>query len=251
MDEINVIEKTKKLLVSIIQQSVRNISYVAVPFSGGLDSSIVAYIIKNYTKTHISLYTIGYPNSYDYRESGSAAEFLGLKHFWVSLDNELVKNKLFEYQKFSKDTNKVSISYTLPFYILLEYIKEKTIITGHGADTLFGGFYKYLNAEDISEAIHEAYSSFQKHIKIYELQIAKKFSKRLLLPFANKELAEFVKKLPENFFIQNGERKYLLRKVASSLGLPHQIVEKPKKAIQYSSGIINELKRIWKTSRSP
>ena len=41
-------------------------------------------------------------------------------------------------------------------------------------------------------------------------------------------------------------RKLVLRKMAENLGLPASIAEKPKKAVQYSTGINDALKKIAK-----
>jgi asparagine synthase (glutamine-hydrolysing) len=46
--------------------------------------------------------------------------------------------------------------------------------------------------------------------------------------FLDNDLVEFCRRLPRRFKIRNGERKYLLRRVAETL-LPHEIVERPKK----------------------
>jgi asparagine synthase (glutamine-hydrolysing) len=41
-------------------------------------------------------------------------------------------------------------------------------------------------------------------------------------------------------------RKLVLRKVAVDMGLPSSIVEKPKKAVQYATGISDALKKLAK-----
>jgi hypothetical protein len=41
-------------------------------------------------------------------------------------------------------------------------------------------------------------------------------------------------------------RKLVLRKVALNAGMPSSVVDKPKKAVQYSTGINNAIKRVAK-----
>ena len=41
-------------------------------------------------------------------------------------------------------------------------------------------------------------------------------------------------------------RKLVLRKMAQNIGMPSSITEKPKKAVQYSTGINDAVKRIAK-----
>ena len=71
----------------------------------------------------------------------------------------------------------------------------------------------------------------------------------LRLPFAGFDLVEFALGLPVDLKFeqkQDSLRKLVLRKVALNLGLPASIVEKPKKAVQYSTGINEAVKKIAK-----
>jgi asparagine synthase (glutamine-hydrolysing) len=45
-------------------------------------------------------------------------------------------------------------------------------------------------------------------------------------------------------------RKLVLRKTAENMGLPTSITEKPKKAVQYSTGTNNALKKIAKKQKT-
>ena len=47
----------------------------------------------------------------------------------------------------------------------------------------------------------------------------------------------------------NTLRKLVLRKVALNIGLPKMIADKPKKAVQYSTGINDAVKRIAKKNQ--
>jgi asparagine synthase (glutamine-hydrolysing) len=244
-------QKVKDLLVNITKFELEGTSDIAIPFSGSLDSSLIAHLVHKYTNAKIQLYTIGFPNCYDFKQSKSAAQLLNLAVKYITLDNKILQKNLKEYLKLTNDKNKVSISYTLPFYILLQKIKEKTVITGHGADTLFGGFHKYLKSSrsKLKSYIKQCYLEFLDKLPDREYKIAEKFHKNLILPFENKELADFVLTLPENYFIRNGQRKYLLRQVAKAEGLPQELVIQPKKALQYSSGMMKKLRKIWKKCR--
>lgn len=246
MREKQAIEKTKELLIEIIQNQLKNISQIAICFSGSLDSSLVAFIVKNYTDCHIQLYTIGFPKCYDFKQSLISASLLSLKnnHKFIRLQKVSLISHLKNYISLTKDKNKVSISYTLPFYILLKNITEKHVITGHGADTLFGGFYKYLKINNLKSEIKNCYTEFKNNLPKREFKIVEVFNKKLMMPFASKELYDLVMQFPNDFFIKNGVRKYLLRKVAKKLGLPNELSDQPKKAFQYSCGVMKELKHL-------
>ncbi|MBN2015869.1 hypothetical protein JW766_03470 [Candidatus Dojkabacteria bacterium] len=245
MNENKTIQDVKNILTSIIQKELNNVPEVAIPFSGSLDSSLVAFIVKNYTNCKIKLYTIGFPGCYDFKQSTTSATHLSLKRrlTHIQLQQSKIAKDLKEYMLLTGDKDKVSISYSLPFFILVKNIPEEYIITGHGADTLFGGFYKYLGVKGVKIKIKSCYKEFLLMLKKREYKMAKYFSKNLILPFANDELAEFVLDIPDDLFIRNGIRKYILRKVAEALGLHQSIVKAPKKALQYSSGMMKELRK--------
>jgi asparagine synthase (glutamine-hydrolysing) len=69
----------------------------------------------------------------------------------------------------------------------------------------------------------------------------------LRLPFANFQIARFAVNLPVTLKLvlpDDGLRKLVLRRVAENLGLPKFIVERPKKAIQYATGVNKVLKKL-------
>jgi len=71
----------------------------------------------------------------------------------------------------------------------------------------------------------------------------------LRLPFASFELAEFALSLPIECKIEQRPdtlRKLVLRKAALNAGMPASVVDKPKKAVQYSTGINDAIKRVAK-----
>ncbi len=71
----------------------------------------------------------------------------------------------------------------------------------------------------------------------------------LRLPFASYQIAEFAMCLPTELKIekkQDSLRKLVLRKTAENMGLSKGITAKPKKAVQYSTGISSALKKLAK-----
>jgi asparagine synthetase B (glutamine-hydrolysing) len=82
-----------------------------------------------------------------------------------------------------------------------------------------------------------------------DLKITGHHDVELRLPFAMFDIAEFSMSLPIECKMEKKPdtlRKLVLRKVALNSGMPNSVVDKPKKAVQYSTGINNALKRIAK-----
>jgi asparagine synthetase B (glutamine-hydrolysing) len=82
-----------------------------------------------------------------------------------------------------------------------------------------------------------------------DLKITSYHDIELRLPFASIYIAEFALSLPIECKIEpkpDTLRKLVLRKVALNAGMPSSVVDKPKKAVQYSTGINDAIKRVAK-----
>jgi asparagine synthase (glutamine-hydrolysing) len=122
-----------------------------------------------------------------------------------------------------------------------------TIFCGQGADELFGGYARHerLFIESGSEtASVEMLSDLKKlqEVTLPCLQtIVKHFGLQLATPFSDKSLIEYALNLPFSCKLTHSSdgviRKQLLRHLAQELGLPSQVVNAPKRAVQYGSGV--------------
>jgi asparagine synthetase B (glutamine-hydrolysing) len=94
--------------------------------------------------------------------------------------------------------------------------------------------------------IHE--SNIERDVKICSFHDVE-----LRLPFASYPLAEFAIALPVELKIERKSgslRKLVLRKVAENIGLPASIAEKPKKAMQYATGVNDAVKKLAKKQKA-
>lgn len=246
IDLHEIVTNVENILGKNTHNSLKNVDRVAVAFSGGLDSSIIIKIIQKYSKAKIFPYTIGTVDSFDKKRSVKSAKALKiLKNYkFIKLDKITLQEQINNYKALTNDTDKTSLSFSVPLYILMQNVNEDTIVTGHGADTIFGGFNKYLRSKDLKLDIHKNYLKFKKDIQWRENKIAKFYNKKLYMPFSDQILFNFVQKVPAKYIIYQTKRKYILMKLATKLGLDESIVNQNKKAFQYSSGTSNILKKL-------
>lgn len=250
-------KKLSALLEQSIQRRVHDVKEVAVAFSGGLDSSLVAFLASK-CGVKVNLLHVSLENKVETEEAMKAADELNLPlqvHLFKESDVEKALPKVVD---LIEESDPVKASIGLPFYWAAQKASEagfRVLLAGQGADELFGGYQRYVNecCKDGSEKTRK--TMFKDVIKIHESNLERDIKicifhdVELRLPFASFEIAEFAQSLPVELKIEKKTdtlRKLVLRKVALNAGMPSSMAEKPKKAVQYSTGINDAIKRIAK-----
>jgi asparagine synthase (glutamine-hydrolysing) len=248
-------KKLQKLLQHSVKERVSGLSEVAVAFSGGLDSSIIAFLAAN-SGADVHLIHVSLENQPETEQAKKAAEKLRLPIHVYLYDEEDVEKILPKVLWLIEESDPIKASIGIPFYWTAEKASEmdfKVMLAGQGADELFGGYQRYVHdyltygSEKLRETL------FNDVLKMYETNFERDFkicnfhNVELRLPFATYQIAKFATELPVELKMEmkdNGLRKLVLRRVAENLGLPHFIAKKPKRAIQYATGVNKILKRL-------
>ncbi|HOU76030.1 MAG TPA: asparagine synthase C-terminal domain-containing protein [Candidatus Dojkabacteria bacterium] len=234
----------EKIIASVVRIDKNNIS---IAFSGGIDSSLLAYIIKKYNpnvKKFKLIYT-GLEGTHDFFGSLNSAQLLGLKLYQHILTKEIIIDYVDKLKKLLQTDDLIEISYLLPLYAVLKNTQDKVVVSGGGSDELFMGYHRFtenlVNAQQLS---YKLFTDLQKTVKVREEKIAKSCGKLLVMPYLDQNLGEYV--LGLDTFYKNDRKsvKIILRNVAEYLGLPDEIVNKPKKASQYGSGVWKVIKNL-------
>ncbi len=215
---------------------------VAVAFSGGLDSSLVARCAMNCTR--VVACAAWAEGSADALRASEGARALGVELVSTELDDANVGAALSAMDLPFAPTLMDRSLWCL-YYVVSRSARAagaKVILLGQLADELFGGYAKY--AEALRKGGEEAAKSlmdfdlkeYQSRGRIRDVGACSPWVEPRL-PFEAQGLVEFASALPVTFRIRDGVRKAVLRRAASILGVPEGQADAAKKAAQYSSGV--------------
>jgi asparagine synthase (glutamine-hydrolysing) len=250
-------EMLQKLLERSVRRRVLGTKEIAVAFSGGLDSSVIAFLASK-CQANVHLIHVSLENRPETEEAKKAADELSLPiqvYLFREADVEKVVSRVVE---LIEEPDAVKASIGVPFYWTAEKAFEvgfRVLLAGQGADELFGGYQRYVNDYLLYGKEKVRKTMFDDVVRLHEsnierdVKICSFHDVELRLPFASYQIAKFAVNLPIELKIERSAdtlRKLVLRKVAVDMGLPPSIVEKPKKAVQYATGINGALKKLAK-----
>jgi asparagine synthase (glutamine-hydrolysing) len=255
------LDEAAQTLQALLEESVRrrvhDLKEVAVAFSGGLDSSVVAYLAAK-QDVKVNLIHVSLENQPETEEAIEAAEALDLPMQIYLFKDSDVEAALPRVVELVEEADPIKAAIGVPFYWTAQKAAEakyKAVLAGQGADELFGGYQRYVNEACRDGAEKTRRTMFNDVVGIHEsnlerdLKVTSSFDVELRCPFAFFAVAEFAMGLPVECKIENKPdtlRKLVLRKAARNLGVPAVIADKPKKAVQYSTGINDAVKRTAK-----
>jgi len=151
--EFNIVKKSySKRLHNELKESVKKRLISDVPLgaflSGGLDSSYIVGLMSELSDQPAKTFSIGFHHGYDESKfSRMVSEHYGTDHKEIFLEEksfELLPKILWHMDEPIADFA------SIPTYVLSEFAKKKVsvVLTGEGADEIFGGYrkYKYIQA---------------------------------------------------------------------------------------------------------
>ena len=241
------IENLQRAIVSAIRAGVED-QDVAVAFSGGLDSGLVAAVAKDYARS-VTLYTSGKDQSYDVVMAQDMSERLGLPWLHIPITKDNIEQRLREMISITRTSSPLTLSFELPLFFVCKTVHEKYILGGQGSDELFYGYNKYVGMAD-DELVRTRKADLGKLITStipHETIVADHFGKKILYPYMDPIVTMQVNAMDLKDLkpLDGDSRKMVLRQVARNLGYPF-IAEKRKKAAQYGSGTMDLVREVAK-----
>lgn len=214
----------------------------AVLFSGGLDSSLLTALAQPFSE--LRLYTVGYPGSHDLEAGRIGAQELGLPWEPIILNDDMLRKAIAYLRDQVGVTDPVTTSFEVPLYIVCTKVRERVLLSGQGADELFGGYARYssMSPAELDEARIADLKGLLFGGYLREVRMAQGFGKMLVCPYLDPKVIEAGLSVPSEELFGEMGNKQPLRRIALGMGL--SAAKAPKKAAQYGSGVMKAMKRL-------
>lgn len=241
-------------LTSAIAKRVPDVKF-GLLFSGAVDSSFIALILKKLGldfKCYTCVVNGFEKEAEDLKYSKMVAESLGLDLEIIELSLEDVERELSVICKLVESNDVTKVSVAIPFYFASKRANEdgvKVILSGLGADDLFGGYERHLKSSDVNkECYHSLLNIYEKDL--YRDDVITMYNNiELRVPYLDRNLISFVLGVDGKYKINNGVNKIILRDVAFDFGLDKEIAFRKKKATQYGGNFLKAIGRLAKKNK--
>lgn len=247
-------ELKSALEAAVHRQLMSDVPY-GVLLSGGLDSSIVSAIAKKYAARRIEddnkteawwpqlhSFAVGLSDSPDLVAARKVAEYIGTVHHEIHFTVEEALDALSDVIYHIETYDVTTIRASTPMYLLARFIKSmgvKMVLSGEGADELFGGYLYFHKAPD-AKAFHEETVRKLDRLHLYDCLRANKslaaWGVEGRVPFLDKEFMDVAMRLnPKDKMCGHGKiEKYILREAFQDY-LPESVAWRQKE--QFSDGV--------------
>jgi len=249
------IAKIRQALENAVHRQLMSDVPYGVLLSGGLDSSVIAAIAKKYAQKRIETddttdawwpqlhsFSVGLEGSPDLTAARKVAAHIGTIHheikFTIQEGLDAIRDVIYNLETYDITTVRAST----PMYLMARVIKSmgiKMVLSGEGADELFGGylyFHKAPNAREFHEETVRKLSKLHQYDCLRANKSLAAWGIEGRVPFLDKEFMDVAMSTNPKDKMINKERmeKWIVRKAFENY-LPESIIWRQKE--QFSDGV--------------
>ena len=250
----SILELRQALEDAVHRQLMSDVPY-GVLLSGGLDSSVTSAIAKKYSEKRIEAddkekawwpqlhsFSVGLEGSPDLAAAKKVADHIGTVHheikFTIQEGLDAIRDVVYQLETYDITTIRAST----PMYLMARVIKSmgiKMVLSGEGADELFGGYLYFHKAPNAKEFHEETVRKLSK-LHMYDCLRANKslaaWGIEGRVPFLDKEFMDVAMRINPQDKMITPERmeKWVIRKAFEDY-LPESVAWRQKE--QFSDGV--------------
>jgi asparagine synthase (glutamine-hydrolysing) len=203
---------------------------VSTLFSGGLDSTIILWLLKN-LGADVNIYSINNEEDGEYVKHLENWWNLKINYLDVKPEELPLEEKM---KIYDINDSMIDLGSVIPQYYLFKDIKDKIVLTGDGADELFGG-YRRINEYDSQKSDVFQELPFYHMIRVDRMSM--NFTIECRNPFLGHDVVRAALQLPYS----ERTNKKILKDEFRGL-IPDEIINRKKNPLKISAIRENETK---------
>ncbi len=236
-------EEVKQALITAVEKRIPKEKF-GLFLSGGVDSSLLALIIKKFTNNFVCC-SVGIKKSHDLEAAEYAAKKLKLNWVHKEYSEEETGKILKKTAQMFEKPDVINVGVGSVFVAAKELADIKILFSGLGSEEIFAGYQRH-EKEDANKECWRGLKLMWQRDLARDASIAKKLDFSLRLPFLDDDLILAAMGIPSEKKISAEHKKIILREIAEELGLPKEIAWRQKKAAQYGSGFDKVMEKLAK-----
>tara|TARA_B110001454_G_scaffold26021_1_gene25492 strand:+ start:367 stop:1311 length:945 start_codon:yes stop_codon:yes gene_type:complete len=235
------LEDFSKKLYNVLEESCNSCKSNLISLSGGLDSTIIAYFLKQKKPKSIAIIADDFVST-DLTYCQMVSKQMQLPLSIYNVKTTTILEAIEETIKILENFNDIEIRNNVVMYLAIKWAKEKgeqSIITGDGADELFAGYSFLINKPE--NQLEDEIKRVCSIMHFPTQKIGKALGIRIESPFLEDKMVELARLIPADLKVKNEKEKrygkWILRKTFEK-HIPLQIAWRGKSPMQEGSGTI-------------
>ena len=206
-------------------------------FSGGVDSGLLAWQLRQNLKVILS--TIGGRGSPDLTAARDSAALLGGSWVPSEVTEAEIRVVAGQVQPEISDLPRTGRSVLIALATAIGRASPGAVLCGQGADELFLGYahFRGLGAADAASRSETDLRQLLERDWPRSQRIADRMGRTLVAPYLHPRFVEAARSIPVEHRLAHPTPKWFFRAWARHRGLPAAIAGRPKRALQFGSGV--------------
>ena len=249
------VEEVRQALMAAVRRQLMSDVPYGVLLSGGLDSSVISAVAKRYADRRIESggqteawwprlhsFAVGLEGAPDLAKARLVAEHIGTVHHEINYTLQEGLDAVRDVIYFTETYDVTTVRASTPMYLLARVIKSmgiKMVLSGEGADEIFGG-YLYFHKAPTAREFHSETVRKLSRLHLYDCLRANKslsaWGVEGRVPFLDKEFLDVAMTVDPSYKMCPGTQieKRLVREAFTDL-LPEAVAWRQKE--QFSDGV--------------